>query len=264
MFHNNRTDPSDLEVAVSTEGGRPSQTNYVSYADLSKMPQVTFEISDDTNFKGKTRISGVELESFARALGAAPGSRMVVAICDDGYRANYPADYVRAHHPLLVLRVDDRPPAQWPKSHDGGGLGPYLISHPTFTPSFKILSHVDEPQIPYGVVRLELRVEASVYAAISPRGPLAQNSIVRQGYRIAQQNCFRCHNSGDEGGRMAGRPWLVLGAWAASDPAHFRAYVRNPRAVNASGHMPGNPDYDDATIEALRRYFATFVTRPSE
>ena len=31
---------------------------------------------------------------------------MVVAICDDGYRANYPRDYLVAHHPVLVLQVN--------------------------------------------------------------------------------------------------------------------------------------------------------------
>jgi hypothetical protein len=33
---------------------------------------------------------------------------MVVAICEDGYRSNYPAAYLAAHHPVLVLTVDGK------------------------------------------------------------------------------------------------------------------------------------------------------------
>ncbi len=81
---------------------------------------------------------------------------------------------------------------------------------------------------------------------------------VQDGYRIAQQNCFRCHNMGDEGGHKAGRPWLVLSAWATASPEYFAAYVRNPQASNPRAQMPGNPGYDDATVRALIAYFQTF------
>ena len=54
-------------------------------------------------------------------------------------------------------------------------------------------------------------------------------------------------------------PWLVLGAFASAAPEHFVAYVRDPKKENARAQMPGNPDYDDATLQALRDYFATFV-----
>jgi mono/diheme cytochrome c family protein len=263
-LHESRMTESDLEVGGLLGKGTDNKTRYVLYADLLKLPQVSYEISDDSNFKEKTRISGVELDELKKSLNAVASSDLVVAICNDGYRASYPTEYRRAHRPLLVLKVNDRPPADWPKSHDGGGIGPYLISHPKFSPSFKILSHTDEPQIPYGVTRLEFRDQRQVFGAIRPRGRYPREATVWEGYRIAQQNCFRCHNYGQEGGRMAGHPWQVLGAWAAADPAHFRAYVRNPRAVNAAGHMPGNPQYDDVTIEAIRQYFATFAAGPTE
>ncbi len=47
-------------------------------------------------------------------------------------------------------------------------MGPYMISHPKFTPSFKILSHPEEAQIPWGVVRLEFRNEKAVFSANYP------------------------------------------------------------------------------------------------
>ena len=89
-------------------------------------------------------------------------------------------------------------------------MGPYMISNPKFTPSFKILSHADEAQIPWGVVRLEFRDEKTVFGMIAPRGPHAQDREVQNGLRIAEQNCFRCHNAGREGGRKSGRSWEFL------------------------------------------------------
>ncbi len=260
-LRDHRTADSDLEITGIAQGDKVAHTRYLRYEDLLQLPQVKYEVTDDSNFKGKTEVSGVELKELKQQFDTNAVADLVVAVCSDGYRANYPANYVRAHRPLLVVQINGRAPVDWPKSHDGGSLGPYLISHPSFTPAFKILSHSDEPQIPYAVTRIEFRSEQQVFGAIRPRGPELRDSPVWQGYRIAQQNCFRCHNSGDEGGRMAGRPWLVLAAWASSDPVHFRNYVRNPRAVNGSSHMPGNPQYDDATIELLRRYFASLIAR---
>jgi mono/diheme cytochrome c family protein len=168
---------------------------------------------------------------------------------------------VKEHRPLLVLLVNGEPPSRWPK--DPGthryDMGPYMISHPRFTPSFKILSHSDEAQIPWGVVRLEFRNEKAVFGAIAPRGPHAGDVSVQAGYQIAQQNCFRCHNSGRESEQKSGRPWPVLGAFASAAPEYFVAYVRDPKKENAQAQMPGNPAYDDAKLRALRDYFATFV-----
>ena len=50
------------------------------------MPQVSFTVTDDTNFTGPVRIRGVKLEDLARALGSNSTSDMVIAICDDGYQ----------------------------------------------------------------------------------------------------------------------------------------------------------------------------------
>src|SRR5262249_8983559 len=149
------------------------------------LPQVTYTVSDDANFTGPMRISGVLLEELARNF-AAPSANMVVALCHDRYQANYPHDYISAHHPILVLRINDQPPERWPKDSEGHGLdiGPYLISHSKFTPSFKILSHADEPQIPWGVVRLEFRDEKTVLEAIAPHGSHSRQPAVQAGYKI--------------------------------------------------------------------------------
>jgi mono/diheme cytochrome c family protein len=253
--------PSDLEVGGDLAELAKGATRYVTLDSLLALPLVTYTVTDDPKFSGPTKISGIALEDLAPLLGADPSADLVAAICDDKYRAAYPRAYLKEHHPLLVLLVNGEPSSRWPK--DPGthryDMGPYMISHPKFTPSFKILSHSDEAQIPWGVVRLEFRNEKAVFSAIAPRGPHADDVSVQAGYKIALQNCFRCHNSGRESEQKSGRPWLVLGAFASAAPAYFSAYVRDPKKENAQAQMPGNPGYDDATLRALRDYFATFV-----
>lgn len=261
-----RASPSDLELSGDLAGLAPGSTRYLTRDDLLTLPQVSYTISDDANFTGPTQISGVLLEELNRKLAAAPGSDMLIAICSDQYHANYPHAYIAEHHPLLVLKINGQSPAGWPKDPETHGydMGPYLISHPKFMPAFKIFSQPDEAQIPWGVVRLEFRNEKMVLGAIAPRRPQASSELVQPGYRIAQQNCFRCHNMGQEGGMKAGHPWLVLSAWAAASPKYFADYIRNPQSRNPRAQMPGNPGYDDATISALIAYFNTFSASDQE
>jgi mono/diheme cytochrome c family protein len=155
--------------------------------------------------------------------------------------------------------VNGEPPSGWPKDSQEHtfDMGPYMISHPKFKSSYKILSHADEAQIPWGVVRIEFREEKSVFGAIAPHGTHAQDHEVQDGFRIAQQNCFRCHNAGPEGGQKSGRSWESLSAFAAASPKDFAAYIREPLAKNPRAQMPGNPQYDDATLAALTAYFRT-------
>jgi mono/diheme cytochrome c family protein len=254
-----RSSPLDLEVSGDLVGLPAGTTRYLTRMDLLRLPLVTQVVTDDTNFSGPTEISGLPLEELLRHLARAAESDMVIAICDDRYRAHYLQAYIAAHHPLLVITVNGQPPQGWPKDAEGSNMGPYMISHVKFSPSFQIFSHRDEPQVPWGVVRLEFRNERAVLAAIAPRGSHATEAPVQAGYRIAQQNCFRCHNLRDEGGQKSGHPWQVLSAWAAAAPDYFAAYVRNPQAKNPRAQMPGNPGYDDATIHALTAYFQTFA-----
>jgi len=258
ILHAERSSPDDLEVGGELANLPPGSTRYIRYEDLLHLPQETYMVSDDSDLAVKTEIGGVALEALAHALGQVSSDTLIVAIGDDQYRGTYPRDYVAAHHPLLVLRINGKLHDQWPPPPDGGSLGPYLISHPFFKPTFKVLSHEDEPQIPYGVIRIEFHRESVVLGAIRPRGHWATNSPVEQGYMIARQNCFRCHNMGAQGGTKAGRSWLKLASLAAQDGPRFRQTIRNPVAVNPKATMPANSDYDDATLDALTAYFRTF------
>ncbi len=254
-----RSSPGDLELSGALAGLPAGSHRFLRYEDLLRLPLVTYMISDDSNFHGRTRITGVALTTLAELF--AGKSTMVSAVCYDDYQSNYPSEYLLAHHPILVLKIDGKLRDQWPLSEYGGPLGPYLISHPPFTPSFTVLSHKDEAQIPFGVTRIEFASEARVFGAIRPPGAWGTNSTAWMGYEIARQDCYRCHNMGTEGGFKAQRSWLILGAWAATDPALFRAYIHQPRSIMKSAQMPAHTDYDRATLAALTAYFRTFGTQ---
>ena len=258
ILHAERSSPGDLEVGGELTDAPTRSIRYIRYKDLLSLPQESYTVSDDSNLPTNTQISGVALETLARLLGQSSDT-FIDAICDDRYQANYPHDYIAAHHPLLVLRINGKPHDQWPPVKDGGSLGPYLISHPIFKPAFRILSHEDEPQIPYGVVGIEFHREAVVFGAIRPPGTWPANSPVEQGYLIARQDCFRCHNMGAVGGSKAGRSWQSLARRAAQDGPRFRQTIRDPQSVNPKATMPAHPVYDDATLNALTAYFKTFA-----
>ena len=259
-----RMSPSDLEIGGDLFGLLPHEfnnTRYITREQLLAMPKVDFTVANDANFNGSTEVTGVELDHLVQALFPEPNSAiLVVARCSDQYEAHFPKDYITAHHPVLVLKINGKDPAEWPKAPGGYfNMGPYVISTPDFKPSFKILSYEDEPQIPWGVIRLDFRTEAKVFLAIQPRMPGAASREVQDGFRIAQQNCFRCHNSELEGGMKASVSWSQLGTLAALSPETFQAYVHDPKSKTPNPAMPGFPIYDEATLHALTKYFQTFA-----
>jgi mono/diheme cytochrome c family protein len=263
LLHPVRTSLLDLEVTGDLLGLPQGSARYIQREDLLKLPQVKYAGATDGNLTVPAEVSGVALEELTRRLNTNTESSLMIAISSDRYHAYYPHSYITTHHPILVLTINGKSPEEWPKDAEGLGLslGPYLIYQNRFTASFRVLSQAEVPQIPWAVVRLDFRNEREVLQAIAPRGPRANDDSVQAGYRIAQQNCFRCHNMGREGGTKAGRPWLVLAAWATAAPEYFSVYVRDPKSKNANAEMPGNPNYDDGTINALISYFRTFLAR---
>jgi hypothetical protein len=251
-----RSSPGDLEVGGELAGLPSGTSRYILYDDLLHLPQETYTVTDDSNLGSKADVSGIALVTLAQLLGQS--ADMIVAICYDRYRTNYPRDYLANHRPILVLRINGRQRDHWPNAAEGGSMAPYLISHPMFKPSFKILSHEDEPQIPYGVTRIEFRRESRVFGAIKPNGDWPADSQVGQGYIIARQDCYRCHNMGSQGGTMAGRSWLQLAHIAYSNEQRFRQIIHDPASVTPGAKMPAHGDYDGATLDALTKYFSTF------
>ena len=256
-LHAQRSSPGDLELSDDLAGVPRGESRYLTREDLLAISHPMTISPDDGNFKASTEVKALPIEDLVQGLGV-PSSDMVIAICKDKYRGHYPRAYISAHHPVLVMELDGKPLPGSPET-EADDPGPYLIAHVNFKPAFKVLAHSDEPQIPWGVIRLEFRSEQTVLGAIAPRGPRVANPPAKDGFKIARQNCFRCHNNGAEGGMKSGVTWTVLGVMAANSPDFFTAYVRDPKAKNPKTEMAASPNYDDTTMRALIAYFRTFA-----
>jgi cytochrome c2 len=253
-----RSSRLDLEVSGNLAGLFKGSKAYLRRKDLLALPQVEFTVSNDANFTQPVKVRGVELQVLAKTLAADGERSLIVAISSDYYRGFYPQAYREIHRPVLVLEVNGQPPSAWPKRKGGNSLGPYLITHQNFAPTYKILAHHEESQIPWGVVRLEFEDEKAAFAPIAPRGAGAENPDVQSGYRIAQQNCLRCHANSDE--HTKGMiTWSAMAVMAARAPQQFAAYVKDPTGFSPNSEMSANPEYDDATLQALIDYFGTFA-----
>jgi hypothetical protein len=249
-----RTSPGDLEIGGELSGLPPGTVRYVRYDDLIKLPQETYTISDDTNFKGATQISGIALSTLAHLFGKSAHSDLIVAICYDKYRSNYPGDYVAAHHPILVLKINGHARDQWPPSVYGGSLGPYLISHPTFTPSFTVLSHKDEAQIPFGVTRDRLphRIRRLRRHSVPPGKWSAQRLAGLARVRDRPSGLLPLPRPGSgEGGQMR-RAFVAHSRppGPPPTPAGFSTTSTIPRSIQAGSRNAGP---SPTTIEAHSR-----------
>ncbi|MGC2618821.1 MAG: hypothetical protein WA414_07235 [Acidobacteriaceae bacterium] len=248
-----RSSPQDLEIAGDVPGVPAGASRFARYADLAALPQVSFTVKDDLNFSAPVAVSGVPLDALLAALGMSGGTKqLIAATSSDGYEGHYTAEYRAQHHPFLVLKMGGKDPSQWARGADGEVYGPYLIENPSFTPAFHVLAHADEPQVPAGVVTLRFYDEAAVLA---PLKAAAASGPAAQGYRIAMQNCLRCHRAGDIGGTKSPFGWPQLAMIAQGNASAFGKYIVQPNRVNPEATMPANPQYDAATVAALTAYF---------
>ena len=260
-----RSSNSDLEVTGMAADIAPGTVRYISYEQLLTLPQTTVTVTGDDNFRElpqqKLAVTGVYLDELERSLGASPGSDLLTVLCSDGYRATYNREYVKTHRPILALKIDGLPVETWVARTQNDDPGTYFVTHADFIPSFSVLSFQEIPKTPTKVIRLEFGTAQQVYAAIAPHKKDASNLQVIEGFRIAQQHCYRCHNMGSYGGTKAGRSWHTLGNYAASSPSTFERYIRNPKSVDPNSAMTPNPMLDEPTAKALQAYFQTFATK---
>ena len=266
-FREHREAESDLKITGLIQDVPRGQSRFVPWKFLASLPEHEAIVAHNQNFpdlpQGALKIGGIYLDSLAEVLGAGRSTDVIEAVCKDGYTSTYTTEYVNQHHPIFALTVAGLTAHEWAKRNHQYDPGPYFITYEQFVPAFQILSHVDRPQEPAEVVELHFDKVERVYGSITPKQSDAHpaDRETMQGFRIAQQNCFRCHNAGVYGGTKAGRSWHSLAKIAASRPEHFAAWIHNPQAIDPKAEMPPNLEYDQATLDALTRYFQSISAR---
>jgi len=266
-LHRHREAVNDLEVTGLVHGVPAGESRFVSLAFLLSLPHVTLHIDTFEDFAAITKpgvmVTGVYLDVLAARLGAPVVQPSAIeAICADGYAASFPSGYIGIHKPLFVLAIDGLTPHEWAEKHHDYDAGPYFVAYEHFVPHFKVLSHADRPLEPDQITKLLFSTKAVIFAGIEPKqvnDPAQFNSPLVSGFRIARQNCFRCHNSGEYGGTQAGLSWKKLGKIARDRPEYFADWVYDPQKIDPTSKMPANKSYDKATLDALTKYFTTIA-----
>jgi hypothetical protein len=247
-------DLQDLEVITLDAQGNPAKTLYYSYDQLLTLPMVTVKTARDPNTNTPATYAGVYISDLFDAFGAATSFDVIGANRLDRFKQYYDRDYIAKHRPILLLKFDDKPPANWPNKEDGSMLGPYCVVHEGFSPPETIYGYVEQARNIYGVVSLELTRFSQSLGLFTPKKNGSDPEVVK-GQKIAVGSCISCHNLGNAGGRSAGRSWAELVAFAVNNKDHFRKKIIDPRSMNPGSAMPANPKFDDNALNALEVYF---------
>jgi mono/diheme cytochrome c family protein len=243
-----RSSAQDLEVK-SEDASR-----FYTFAQLEKLPQTTVKTEDDPNTHRPATYTGVTLDELLSAIGTSLQKSAIAFTCYDGYVQYYDSDYIREHNPILLLRYDGKPPAQWPKSEHNTDQAPYSIVHERFVARKIIYGYTEQPRIPYGIVSAQIIPLDQVTKAFNPQKNADSQEVIK-GQQIAMGSCISCHNNGEVGGSLAQRPFPVLAVHAATNGQYFRNYIVDPKRFNPASKMPPHPTFDTQTLDALQAYF---------
>ena len=251
-------DPLDLEVITLDPQGIPAKTVYYSYDQLLKLPAVTVKTERDPNTNTPATYTGIYLSDLFEAFDADASFDVIAAKCSDGRKQYYDRDYVARHRPILLLKFDGKPPADWPNAEHGSWLGPYCVVHESFSPAETIYGYVEQPRIASAVASLELTSFTQSLGRFTPKES-GNAPEVAKGQKIAVGSCISCHKLGNAGGILGGSSWQVLAERAVNSKDYFRKYVTDPHSMNVMSGMPPHPTFDDNTFNALEAYFKAMM-----
>jgi hypothetical protein len=251
-----RQDWQDLEVITLDSQGNRAEAVYCSYDQLLTLPTVTVKTDHDPNTNTPATYTGVYISDLLEAFSADGSFDVIGAKCSDGRKLYYDRDYVAAHRPILLLKFDGKPPADWPPKEDRTALGPYCVVHESFSPAETIYGYVEEPRNSYKVVSLELTSFSQSLGRFTPKKNGNDPEVVK-GQKIAVGSCISCHHLGNVGGTQAS--WAALAASTVISKENFRKKVTDPRSLNPTSTMPPHPTFDDKTFNALEAYFKAMM-----
>jgi mono/diheme cytochrome c family protein len=254
----NRTSPQDLEVTTVGTDGTVSKPVYYTYEELETLAQTTATTDKDPETLKSATYTGVPVNDLFAAFGAKAEDSVMTMTCYDKYQQFYDSDYDAKHQPLFLLKFNGLKPDQWPKSDQDTPQGPYSVVYAKFVPAETIYGYVQPERIPYGVISARIYPRAMFFNLFQPKSN-ADDPEVQKGERIAMGSCISCHNIGDAGGAVAGRPWMILALYAATNSDHFRNYIVAPQKIDPSSKMPAHPTFDAKTLDALQAYFKTMA-----
>jgi hypothetical protein len=199
-----RQDWQDLQVITLDSQGNRTKTVYYSYDQLLALPAVTVKTERDPNTNTPATYTGVYISDLFEAFGADGSFDVIGANCSDGRKLYYDRDYVARHRPILLLKFDGKPPADWPPKEDSA-LGPYCVVHESFSPAETIYAYVEEPRNSYTVVSLELTSFSQSLGRFTPKESGSDPEVMK-GQKIAVGSCISCHYLVNAGGLMGGPP----------------------------------------------------------
>jgi mono/diheme cytochrome c family protein len=247
-------DPLDLEVITLDLQGYPAKTVYYSYDQLLTLPAVTVKTERDLNTNTPATYTGIYLSDLFEAFDADASFDVIAAKSSDGSKQYYDRDYLVRHRPILLLKFDNKVPADWPNTEHGRWLGPYCVVHESFSPAETIYGYVEQPRIASAVASLELTHFTQSLGRFMPKEAGNDPEVVK-GQKIAIGSCISCHYLGNVGGHATGTSWAVLAERAVNAKDYFRKYITDPHSMNLLSGMPPHPTFDDKTFNALEAYF---------
>jgi mono/diheme cytochrome c family protein len=198
---------------------------------------------------------------FSRHSALTASTDVIGANCSDGRKQYYDSDYVARHRPILLLKFDGKPPADWPNVEHGSWLGPYCVVHESFSPAETVYGYGEEPRSASAVASLELTGFNRSLGRFTPKESGNDPEVVK-GQKIAVGSCISCHRLGNAGGHRTDSSWRMLAERAVTSKDYFRKYVTDPHSMNPTSGMPPHPTFDDNTFNALEAYFKAIL--PSE
>jgi mono/diheme cytochrome c family protein len=251
-------DPLDLELITHDSQGNLAKTVYYGYDQLLTLPTVTVKTDRDPNTNTPATYTGIYIRDLFETFDADASLDVIGANCSDGRKQYYDRDYVSKHRPILLLKFDGKPPADWPNSDHGSWFGPYCVVHESFSPAETIYGYVEEPRSAPAVTSLELTSFSQSLGHFTPKKGGSDPEVIK-GQRIVVGSCVSCHNFRNAGGRAANSSFSLLAAMAENSKDSFRRKVIDPRSVYPTSAMPPHPTFDDNTFNALEAYFKAMM-----